>query len=466
MKILVVDDDKVTLWSLKEKLMREGFSVTEAVDGKTFAEALAKGIPELVLLDLQLPDTDGLTLLRTLREEQPQLPVIMITGNTSARTAVEAMKLGAFDYVLKPIDFDELLILVNRALETARLRRRVNDHDRELKARFGVQNLVGTSEPMRNIVHLIRQISPSEASSVLIRGESGTGKDVVAKALHYESPRAGRPFMNITCTALQDTLLESELFGHEKGSFTDAKAQKKGLFEVADGGTMFLDEIGDMSPTLQAKLLRVLEERAFRRVGGTEYIGVKVRVIAATTRDLEAAIAAGAFGEELYYRLNVVAIDIPPLRKRTQDIPLLVEHFLCQFGQEHRRKVKETGREAMEKLIAYHWPGNIRELRNLTERAVLLSEGEDVSGENILPGIRGSAPLSDRRRPYSIPPDGINLDDLEKELVLQALERFGGKQEPAGKLLGLTRHQILYRMKKFGLVRPRTSRKQDGESAS
>ncbi|MBI3098731.1 MAG: sigma-54-dependent Fis family transcriptional regulator [Planctomycetes bacterium] len=452
MNILIVDDEKLIRWSLRERLTREGYIVTEAGDGRAASAALEREAPDLVLLDLRLPDTDGLSILKEIQGRVPDLPVIIITAYSSVDTAVEAMKLGAYDYVAKPFNMDELAITVKRALENSSLRREVRDHVREQKARFGVQNLVGKSKAMQDIISLIDKVSQSEATTVLVRGESGTGKDMVAKSIHYGSDRADKPFMNITCTALQDTLLESELFGHERGSFTDAKVQKKGLFELANGGTIFMDEIGDMSATLQAKLLRALEEKAFKRIGGTVDIRVDVRVIAATNQNLEKLIEEKKFREDLYYRLNIITINAPPLRDRREDVPLLVEHFLRHFAREFRKPVRDITQDALQKLQAYEWPGNVRELKNVVERAVLLGSGAVISADDISPGRASAAPEHDRRL-LSLPYKGISFDDLEKDLVIQALERTGGNQTKAGELLGMTRDQIHYRMEKYKLLK-------------
>jgi DNA-binding NtrC family response regulator len=453
MNILVVDDEKLIRWSLKERLTREGHAVTEAEDGKSAAACLDAELPDLVLLDMKLPDTDGLTILRSVLDRAPELPVIIITAYSTVDTAVEAMRLGAYDYVSKPFDMDELAITVKRALEASTLRREVQSRVREEKARFGIHNLVGKSRPMQEIGELVRKVSQSQASTVLIRGESGTGKDVIARAIHFESGRADKPFMNITCTALQDTLLESELFGHEKGAFTDAKNQKKGLFELANNGTVFLDEIGDMSPTLQAKVLRALEERAFRRVGGSQDIKVDVRIIAATNRPLEKLIEEKKFREDLYYRLNIITIDVPPLRERRQDIPLLVDHFLKRFATEFRKSVNDISGEALRKLEAYEWPGNVRELKNVIERAVLLGSGPVVAAEDLTMGRSSVATPEKDKKLFSLPAKGFKFDELEKDIVLQALERTGWNQTRAGELLGMTRDQIHYRMEKFGLLK-------------
>jgi DNA-binding NtrC family response regulator len=374
----------------------------------------------------------------------------MITAYSSVDTAVEAMKLGALDYLTKPFNLDELVMSVRRAIETTALRRDAGERLREAKSRFGFGQVVGASKKMKEIIALARKVARSEAATVLLRGESGAGKDVIARAIHYESARASAAFMNITCTALTDSLLESELFGHERGSFTDAKSQKKGLFELADGGTLFLDEIGDMSPNLQAKLLRVLEEKKFRRVGGTEDLKIDVRVIAATNRDLEKAIRDRTFREDLFYRLNIIPIDLPSLRERPEDIPALVDHFLAHFSKEFKKTFKSVTPEAMTRLKSHPWPGNVRELRNALERACLLASGDVIEEGDLLLG-RPQPGAAVGAEPFSLPAGGVVLEEIEKSLVTQALERAGGNQTKAAKLLGISRDQLRYRMEKHGL---------------
>ncbi len=456
MNILVVDDETQVRSALKERLSGEGYDVTEAEDGKSAVAALEREMPDLVLLDIQLPDTDGIGILKTIHERAPDLQVIMIATHSSVDVAVEAMRVGAYDYIAKPFNKDALAIAVRRALEASQLRREVRAYVHGQRVRFGLQNLVGRSRSMRDIVLLVRKVAASQATTVLLRGESGTGKDVIARAIHNESARADKPFMNITCTALQDTLLESELFGHERGSFTDAKVQKKGLFELAHGGTVLMDEIGDMSPALQGKVLRVLEEKAFKRIGGTQDIRVDVRVIAATNRDLEGLIEEKRFREDLYYRLNVITIDVPPLRGRREDISLLAEHFLKHFAREFKKEVAEISEEELQRLERYDWPGNVRELRNVIERAVLLGSAPALGADDIALG-RASGPPEQGRRLLVLPPEGLRFDEIERDLVSQAIERTGGNQTKAAELLGMTRDKLHYRLEKYGLLGSETA---------
>jgi len=450
--VLVVDDESLIRWTLAERLGAEGVAVVEAETAKA---ALAQFGPDidLVLLDFKLPDSDGLTVLKTMKAKDPDVPVILLTAFSSIETAVEAMKQGAYHYANKPFNLDELTLVVQKALETTELRREVKALRASRSEPYAIACIVGDSAPMTALKSLLQKVASSPASTVLLRGESGTGKDLAAKTIHYNSSRAAKPFMNITCSALPDALLESELFGHERGAFTDARQLKIGLLESADGGTVFLDEIGEMVPALQAKLLRFLEEKAFKRVGGSADVRVDVRVIAATNRDLEDAVKQGRFREDLYYRLNVMQIVLPPLRERSSDVPPLVTYYIDVFNREFKKQVRGATPEAMELLKAYRWPGNVRELRNAVERAMLLTEGEWLTGDAL--------PLSNDRastaRTMALPEEGVSLETLERELVKQALRRTGGNQTKAATLLGLNRDQIRYRIEKFGLDKPATT---------
>jgi DNA-binding NtrC family response regulator len=402
---------------------------------------------DLVLLDYKLPDTDGLRLLKQIKQRDPDILVILLTAYASVETAVEVMKQGAYHYANKPFNLDELVLIVQKALETTRLRREVRALRNSQAQEWGLERIVGDSAVMIEFKALLQKVAASPASTVLLMGESGTGKDLAAKVIHYTSERAPRPFVNITCSALPETLLESELFGHERGAFTDARQQKRGLFESADGGTVFLDEIGDMVPALQAKLLRFLEEKAFKRVGGAQDIRVDVRVIAATNRNLEEAVRQGTFREDLYYRLNVLPFALLPLRAHASDVPLLVRYYIDQFNREFRKNVGGVSPEAMHALESYPWPGNIRELRNAVERAMLLTEGTTLLPENF-PVL---APRPQATQGVDLPAGGVDLEQLERDLVVQALARTGGNQTRAAALLGLNRDQIRYRIEKFNL---------------
>jgi DNA-binding NtrC family response regulator len=368
------------------------------------------------------------------------------------------MKLGAFDYLTKPVNLDELTVIVNKALETTSLRREVRRLRREQREVHGTMRLIGSSPAMLEVMELVEKVCASQATTVLLEGDSGTGKNVVAKAIHYGSPRAERPFVNITCSALTETLLESELFGHERGAFTDAKTQKKGLLEVADGGTAFLDEIGEMGMAMQAKLLRFLEEKTFKRVGGTRDIEVDVRIIAATNRDLQQAVQQGRFREDLYYRLKVIPIRLPTLRERRDDIPLLMQHFLDHFNQEFHKNTRGVDPEAMERLTAYPWPGNIRELRNFVERVMILETKETIELQDLPRGIqqgaqtRSSEDVDETADAVSMPVGSMTLEEMEREAIVRALDQVSHNQVRAAKLLGISRDTLRYRMKKFGLL--------------
>jgi DNA-binding NtrC family response regulator len=448
--ILVVDDEQLIRWSLNDRLTQDGYRVVEA---STAAEALDKyreGV-DLVLLDYRLPDSDGLTVLKKIKDTDPEMLVILLTAFSSVDMAVEAMKAGAYHYANKPFNLDEMALLVEKALETTRLRREVRTLRATQAQPYSFDRIVGDSPAIVQLKALLKKIAASPASTVLLTGESGTGKDLAAKVVHYSSARANKPFMNITCSALPETLLESELFGHERGAFTGADRQKRGLIETADGGTVFLDEIGEIVPLLQSKLLRFLEEKAFKRVGGSSDIKVDVRVIAATNRSLEEEVKKGRFREDLYYRLNVMAVPLPPLRNRRDDIPALITHYIDTFNVEFRKKIRGVSPSAQEALRTYNWPGNVRELRNAVERAMLLSESAELNESNF-PVL--SAPGGEVSSGMNLPAGGINLEALERSLVVQALERSGWNQTKAATLLGLNRDQIRYRIEKFELEKP------------
>lgn len=443
--VLVVDDEALLRMSLCERLRQEGYDLLEAGIATEALERLTAE-PDLVLLDFHLPDGDGMTVLRHIKERAPDTVAILMTAFSSIENAVEAMKLGAFHYVNKPFDVEEIVLLAEKALETTRLRREVRALRSSQSREYGFDAIIGNSPTMQRVKSLLAKVAASPASTVLLTGETGTGKDLAAKAIHYNSDRANKAFVNITSSALPEQLLESELFGHERGAFTDARQQKRGLLEAADHGTVFLDEIGEMTPPLQSKLLRFLEEKAFKRVGGLSDIRVDVRVVAATNRSLEDDVKAGKFREDLYYRLQVMPIALPPLRDRKGDVLLLAAYFVDRYNREFKKRIRGLSPAALSLVEQYSWPGNIRELRNAIERAMLLTANEWIEPQD-LTALTHKATAAQ----FQLPPDGVSLEEVERQLLTQALERTGGNQTQAAQLLHINRDQVRYRIEKFGL---------------
>ncbi len=471
-RVLIVDDEKLVRWSLRKKCEEWGYEAQEAEDGGTALRLAQKEMPDVILLDVRLPDINGMEVLERLQQgsERPRV-VIMMTADPQVDAVKAAIKLGAYDFIGKPIDFEELSVTIENALEATRLRTEVESLRGEVRRRAGYHDVVGTSRKITELMHFVNKVAASEATTILIQGESGTGKDLIAKAIHYRSTRQERPFVAINCSAIPETLMEAELFGHEKGAFTDAKALKKGLFEVADGGTLFLDEIGELSAFLQAKLLRVLEDQVIRRVGGVRDMQVNVRVIAASNRDLERAVRENQFRQDLYYRLAIISIFIPPLRDRKEDIAPLVEFFIDHYNRKFRKSIRGLAENTRKLLLNYDWPGNVRELKNAIERAMILEE-EAVLRPVYLPfsvsqphtGVTafehtaspaGTARPLDNGRflpPLTIPEGGTSLEEVEHALVELALHQASGNQTHAAKLLDISRDALRYKMKKFGLM--------------
>jgi two-component system NtrC family response regulator len=447
LRIVVVDDEPAQRDLIGGFLAKQGHEVFPTASG---AEALAHVKDrrvDLVLSDCRMPGMSGPELLLGIKAVNPEVPLILMTAYGTVETAVQAMKDGAADYLTKPLDLEELLLRLARVAEQSRLRSEVRDLQARLVERHRLEGIIGESGRMQEVLALAKRVAPSNAT-VLIRGESGTGKELIARAIHFNSPRAGGPLVNLNCAALPEQLLESELFGHEKGAFTGAVAQRKGRFEQADGGSIFLDEIGDLSPALQVKLLRVLQERQFERVGGNRTLTVDVRVLAATHRDLERAMREGTFRDDLYYRLNVVTIQIPPLRERREDISLLLDHFLRNFAAKNRRDVTGLTAAARDALLKYDYPGNVRELENIIERAILLCRGRVIDLEDLPATVRPGQRSADEPLPKDLP--GV-LADIERQAIESALERSGGVQTQAAAALGISERVLRYKMKKYGL---------------
>ena len=449
--VLVVDDDPAHRTMLRTLLTGWGYAIDEADDGSAAIERVHERVFDLIMMDIRMVKVSGLQALAEIKALNPAIPIIIMTAYSSVESAVEALKSGAYDYLTKPLDFDELRLVMERAMEHTHLRQENRLLRETLGSHFDTQHIIGRSAPMMRLMETVAQVAPSEAT-VLITGESGTGKEMIAGAIHFNSPRKDGPFVKINCAAITETLLESELFGHEKGAFTGAHRQKEGRFRQAHGGTLFLDEISEMSLAMQVKLLRVLQEREITRVGGEEVIKVNVRIIAATNTDLAREIEEGRFREDLYYRLNVVALEMPPLRERREDIPLLAQHFLEALSKENRKNIKGFTPQAMDRLMKYDWPGNVRELMNAIERGVVLSRSEYLDEEVL------SLISSDESSSQDISSgDGLNadmpLDEVEKATILKTLESAGGNKSEAARRLGITRRTLHKRLKLYGVMK-------------
>jgi len=468
-KVLIVDDEKLVRWSLRHKCEEWGYQALEAENGQAALRLAHNESPDLVLLDVRLPDIGGLEVLQQLKDNADARAVIMITADPQLDDVKAALKLGAYDFVGKPIDFDELAVTTKNALETTRLKSEVEELRGQVKRRTGYHEVIGVSRKVTELMAFVRKVAASEATTILIQGESGTGKDLIAKAIHYESARKDRAWVAINCSAIPEMLMEAELFGHERGAFTDAKQMKKGLFEVADGGTLFLDEIGELSPLLQAKLLRVLEDQMIRRVGGVRDMQVDARVIAASNRDLEKAVREGQFRQDLYYRLAIISIFLPPLRERKEDILPMVDFFIDRYNRKFKKSVRGINEAGRRLLLGHDWPGNVRELKNAIERAMIL-EDEQLLRPDYLPlsignardGLTGfeaaagdSSPQLSNGRSLPrlfIPDGGTSLEEVERALVEMAMRQAAGNQTHAARLLDISRDALRYKLKKFGLM--------------
>ncbi|HET9599324.1 MAG TPA: sigma-54 dependent transcriptional regulator [Anaeromyxobacteraceae bacterium] len=451
-RVLVVDDEEIVRESLSGWLRKDGYAVMPAAEGRSALDALRGEAFAVVLLDLKMPGMDGLAVLEEAKRVRPEASYVVMTAYATVDTAVAAMKLGAYDYLVKPFDPEELSVLVQRIVSQQALVRENEQLRRALKREYGFHDLVSKNAAMQRVFELAR-VAARSASTILILGESGSGKEVLARAIHEESPRAAGPFVAVSCAALTETLLESELFGHEKGSFTGATSRRKGKFEQAQGGTLFLDEVGDVSPKLQQDLLRVLEDRRFQRVGGNESVDADVRVVAATNRDLGRAVASGTFREDLFYRLNVIPITLPPLRERREDVPLLVARFLERLAAELSRKVEGLAPDAMAALVAHAWPGNVRELRNVLERGVVVAKGAVIQLADL--GLPPAAPgAAAAASPRGEPP---SLEDVEKKHVADVLAWSNGNVTQAARVLGIDRMTLYNKMKRWGLHRPESA---------
>jgi len=443
-RVLVADDEPSARSGMASLLKDEGFEVVLAEDGPSALARFQETGPDILVTDLRMPGMDGIELMRRVRELDPDVIAVLVTAYADVETAVRAMQEGAEHYLTKPIQLDELLLVIHRALERRKLKTETTELRARLKDRLRFDNIVGNSPAIQEVFNVIEQVSPTKAS-VLITGESGTGKELVAQAIHENSPRSHAPFVKLHCAALAETILESELFGHEKGSFTGAVGRREGRFKQADGGTLFLDEIGEISPSIQVKLLRFLQERSYERVGGNETQKVDVRIIAATNRDLAGEVAAGKFREDLFYRLNVVNIEMPPLRARPSDLLPLANHFLGRFARENGKQIEGFSDDAIERITTYRWPGNIRELENVIERAVVMCDGPKLSAKHLPAGV-GAAPRGAVRIP------GSTLAEIERHSILTTLEACGGRTSAAAQMLDISVRKIQYKLHEYGVT--------------
>ncbi len=460
-RILVVDDETNARRALRTILDEEGFDVSEAADGQEALELLRERGADVVLADIRMPRLDGIELVRQARVEGSPALFVMMTAFATIETAVEAMKAGAENFLVKPLEPSTVLIVLDKVLEKQRLTRDSEQLKERVRERYRLDAMVGESAALHSVFDVVRRAAPTKAT-VLLLGESGTGKELVAQAIHQESDRRDKPFIKVSCAALSETLLESELFGHERGSFTGAVGRREGRFELADGGTLFLDEIGEIPGSVQVKLLRALQQREFERVGGTQTLKVDVRVVAATNRDLGAEAAAGRFREDLFYRLNVVAVTLPSLRQRKSDIPALVSHFIEKFAKAYEKPVRGLLPGTLNVLLRYDWPGNVRELENVIERAVVLSRGRDLAADDLPPVLSGPTPAG--TRPGGLIP-GATMRELEREAILRTLEVVDGSTSRAAAMLGISPRKIQYRLKEYSGKADPTKQPEEGEGA-
>jgi len=452
-RILVVDDEYLIRWTLQQNLEKEGYEVILSETGEDGLEKMKEEAPDIVLLDIKLPGMDGYEVLEEALKIDPGIVPIMITAYEDVEGVVRAMKLGAFDYITKPFDFSKVLISVQKSLETSKLKREVTRLRAEKRIWVGFQDIIVVSKEMARVFETAEKIAQSDASTVLIQGETGTGKELIAHAIHDRSKRKNMPFITVNCAGFPENLLENELCGHEKGAFTDAKEVKKGLLEMADGGTLFLDEIGDMGLSLQAKLLRLVEQKTFRRMGGVKDIQANVRIVTATNKDLLKQKEEGKFREDLFYRINVASLKIPPLRERTDDILPLTKYFIHKYNEDFHKNIQKISKGVEEFFLDYRWPGNVRELRNVIERTMLLGEEEALLMEHLPIEILGQVSREGVTiEGISIPPEGISLEKVEEALVRRALKMTNGNQTKAAKLLDISRDALRYRMQKFGII--------------